>query len=321
MADMRYRRLGNSGLPVSVVGIGCNNFGRKVDAAGTRAVVDAAIDHGITLFDTADVYGNQGGSEEFLGAALKASGRRDDVLIATKFGGNMNGTNGPDWGARGSRRYIARAAEASLRRLDTDYIDLYQIHQPDALTPIEETLSALDDLIRAGKVRYLGSSNFAGWQVADAAWVARTVHLTPFVSAQNEYSLLNRAVEADLVPACERFGVGLLPYFPLASGLLTGKYRRDSQPPPGSRLAGDLWARRHADAPWDVIERLERYALERSLSILDVAIGGLAAKPTVASVIAGATTPDQVRANATAANWTPSPEDLAHLDTITKGHP
>jgi aryl-alcohol dehydrogenase-like predicted oxidoreductase len=189
------------------------------------------------------------------------------------------------------------------------------------LTPIEETLSALDDLIRAGKVRYLGSSNFAGWQVADAAWVARTAHLTPFVSAQNEYSLLNRAVETDLVPACERFGVGMLPYFPLASGLLTGKYRRDSPPPPGSRLAGDLWARRHADAPWDVIERLERYARERSLSILDVAIGGLAAKPTVASVIAGATTPDQVRANATAASWTPSPEDLAQLDTITKGHP
>jgi aryl-alcohol dehydrogenase-like predicted oxidoreductase len=321
MADMRYRRLGNSGLPVSVVGIGCNNFGRKVDAAGTRAVVDAAIDHGITLFDTADVYGNQGGSEEFLGAALKASGRRDDVLIATKFGGNMNGTNGPDWGARGSRRYIVRAVEASLRRLDTDYIDLYQMHQPDALTPIEETLSALDDLIRAGKVRYPGSSNFAGWRVADAAWVARTAHLTPFVSAQNEYSLLNRAVETDLVPACERFGVGLLPYFPLASGLLTGKYRRDSPPPPGSRLAGDLWARRHADAPWDVIEQLERYARERSLSILDVAIGGLAGKPSVASVIAGATTPDQVRANATAANWTPSPEDLAQLDTITKDHP
>jgi aryl-alcohol dehydrogenase-like predicted oxidoreductase len=321
MADMRYRRLGTSGLTVSVVGIGCNNFGRKVDAAGTRAVVDAAIDHGITLFDTADVYGNQGGSEEFLGAALKASGRRDDVLIATKFGGNMNGTNGPDWGARGSRRYIVRAVEASLRRLATHYIDLYQIHQPDALTPIEETLSALDDLIRAGKVRYVGSSNFAGWRAADAAWVARTAHLTPFVSAQNEYSLLNRAVEADLVPACERFGVGLLPYFPLASGLLTGKYRRDSPPPPGSRLAGDLWARRHADAPWDVIEQLERYARERSLSILDVAIGGLAAKPTVASVIAGATTPDQVRANATAGNWTPSPEDLAQLDTITKDHP
>jgi aryl-alcohol dehydrogenase-like predicted oxidoreductase len=320
MADMRYRRLGNSGLPVSVVGIGCNNFGRKVDAAGTRAVVDAAIDHGITLFDTADVYGNQGGSEEFLGTALKASGRRDDVLIATKFGGNMNGTNGLDWGARGSRRYIVRAVEASLRRLDTDYIDLYQMHQPDALTPIEETLSVLDDLVRAGKVRYLGSSNFAGWQVADAAWVARTAHLTPFVSAQNEYSLLKRAVEADLVPACERFGVGVLPYYPLASGLLTGKYRRDSPPPPGSRLAGDLWARRHADAPWDVIERLERYARERSLSILDVAIGGLAVRPAVASVIAGATTPDQVRANAAAGSWSPSPEDLAELDAITKSY-
>jgi aryl-alcohol dehydrogenase-like predicted oxidoreductase len=291
---------------------------RKVDAVGTTAVVNAAVDHGITLFDTADVYGNQGGSEEFLGAALKASGRRDDVIIATKFGGNMNGTNGTDWGARGSRRYIVRAVEASLRRLDTDYIDLYQMHQPDALTPIEETLSALDDLVRSGKVRYLGSSNFAGWQIADAAWIAQTARLTPFVSAQNEYSLVHRGTEAEVIPACERFGVGQLPYFPLASGLLTGKYRRDSPPPPGSRLAGDLWARRHADAPWDLIERLERYARDRSLTILDVAIGGLAAKPAVTSVIAGATTPDQVRANAAAGGWTPSAEDLAELDAITK---
>jgi aryl-alcohol dehydrogenase-like predicted oxidoreductase len=318
MADMRYRRLGTSGLSVSVVGIGCNTFARKVDAAGTTAVVNAAVDHGITLFDTADVYGNQGGSEEFLGAALKASGRRDDVIIATKFGGNMNGTNGTDWGARGSRRYIVRAVEASLRRLDTDYIDLYQMHQPDALTPIEETLSALDDLVRSGKVRYLGSSNFGGWQIADAAWIAQTARLTPFVSAQNEYSLVHRGAEAEVIPACERFGVGQLPYFPLASGLLTGKYRRDSPPPPGSRLADDLWARRHADAPWDLIERLERYARDRSLTILDVAIGGLAAKPAVTSVIAGATTPDQVRANAAAGSWTPSAEDLAELDAITK---
>ncbi len=320
MADMRYRRLGNSGLPVSVVGIGCNNFGRKVDAAGTRAVVDAAIDHGITLFDTADVYGNQGLSEEYLGAALKASGRRNDVVIATKFGSNMNGTNGPDWHARGSRRYVIRAVEASLRRLDTDYIDLYQMHQPDPMTPIEETLSALHDLVRAGKVRYLGSSNFAGWQVADAAWVARTAQVTPFVSAQNEYSWLHRAAEADLLPACERFGVGLLPYFPLSRGLLTGKYRRSSPPPPGSRLAGDLWARQHADAPWDVIERLEDYARERSATILDVAIGGLAAKSGVASVIAGATTPDQVRANAAAGTWVPTVDELADLDAITKSH-
>src|SRR5258705_4265884 len=181
MADMRYRRLGTSGLSVSVVGIGCNTFARKVDAAGTTAVVNAAVDHGITLFDTADVYGNQGGSEEFLGAALKASGRRDDVIIATKFGSNMNGTNGTDWGARGSRRYIVRAVEASLRRLDTDYIDLYQLHQPDPLTPIEETLSALDDLVRAGKVRYLGSSHFARWQVADAALYAPTAHVAPVI--------------------------------------------------------------------------------------------------------------------------------------------
>jgi aryl-alcohol dehydrogenase-like predicted oxidoreductase len=318
MADMRYRRLGNSGLPVSVVGIGCNNFGRKVDAAGTRAVVYAAIDHGITLFDTADVYGNQGGSEEFLGAALKASGRRGDVIIATKFGNNMNGGNGSDWGARGSRRYVVRAVEASLRRLETDYLDLYQMHTPDPLTPIEETLSALDDLVRAGKVRYLGSSNFAGWQVADADWHARTAHLTPFVSAQNEYSWVNRAAETELIPACDQFGLGLLPFFPLAHGLLTGKYHRDSPPPPGSRLASDLWAAGHAEAPWNLIERLEQFARERSVTLLEVAIGGLAAKSAVASVIAGATTPDQVRANASASNWAPSPEDRTELDAITK---
>ncbi len=241
--DMSYRRLGNSGLAVSVVGIGCNNFGRKLDQAGTRAVVDAAIDCGITLFDTADVYGDpHGASEELLGAALKANGRRPDVIVATKFGSPMGGTNGPDWDARGSRHYITRAVEASLRRLGTDHIDLYQIHQPDPKTPAAETLSALDDLIRAGKVRYVGSSNYSGWQVADAAWTARTAGTTPFVSAQNEYSLLERRIEADLVPACAQYGVGLLPYFPLANGLLTGKYRRDVARPvcrlPGSGAMG-----------------------------------------------------------------------------------
>lgn len=311
---MRYRRLGSSGLAVSVVGLGCNNFGRTVDERTTRAIVDAAIDCGITLFDTADSYGRpRGTGEQFLGAALRANGQRENVIVATKFGSDVEGLNGPDWGARGGRRYVLRAVEASLRRLGTDYIDLYQLHRPDPHTPIEETLSALDDLVRQGKVRYIGSSNFAGWQVADAAWVARTAHLTPFISAQNEYSWLRRDAEAELIPACQRFGVGLLPYFPLANGLLTGKYRRGEPPPPGSRLATSGLD----NVPWNVVERIEAYAKERSLSMLEVAIGGLAAKPAVVSVIAGATSPDQVRANAAAGAWVPSAEDLAELDAIT----
>jgi aryl-alcohol dehydrogenase-like predicted oxidoreductase len=300
------------------VGLGCNNFGRRVGAEASRAVLVAALDAGITLWDTADVYGDpHGASEELIGAALAATGRRGDVILATKFGGPMEGGNGPDWGARGSRRYLRRAVEASLRRLQTDYLDLYQLHAPDPATPIEETLSTLDDLVRAGLVRYAGSSNFAGWQVADAAWVARTARLTPFISAQNEYSLLHREVEAELVPACQQFDVGLLPYFPLASGLLTGKYRRDQAPPAGSRLSGDAWAARLADAPWAVLEGLDRYARERGVSMVDVAIGGLAAQPAVASVIAGATTPEQVRQNVATLAWQPSTEDLAALDAIT----
>lgn len=317
MGEMRYRRLGESGLMVSVVGLGCNNVGARIDAERTREVVHAALDEGVTLLDTADVYGERGRSEEYLGAALK--GHRDEVILATKFGGDMAGGNGPDWGARGARRYLVRAVEASLRRLDTDWIDLYQMHVPDPGTPIEETLSALDDLVRAGKVRYLGHSNFAGWQVADAAWTARTHHLTPFVSAQNHYNLLRREAEAELVPACRRFGLGLLPYFPLASGLLTGKYRRGDPPPAGARLAAERFATRLAEAPWDTIEALERYAAERGIAPLDVAIGGLAAQPTVASVIAGATTAEQVRANVAAAAWQPSADDLATLDQLTRG--
>ncbi|MFY1673291.1 aldo/keto reductase [Plantactinospora sp. WMMB334] len=314
---MNYRRLGDSGLVVSVVGIGCNNFGRKVDAAGTRAVVDAALDAGINFFDTADIYGEpHGGSEELLGAALR--GRRDDVVLASKFGMSMSGMNGPDHGARGARRYVVRAVEASLRRLGTDHLDLYQMHEPDPGTPIEETLSALDDLVRAGTVRYLGNSNFTGWQIADAAWTARTRGLTPFVSAQNQYSLLHRDVEAEVVPAAEHFGLGLLPFFPLADGLLTGKYKRGAEPPSDSRLAGSSprYAARLASAPWDTIEALEKYAAERGLSLLEVAIGGLAAQPAVTSVIAGATTPDQVRANARAGQWQPAPDDLAALRAI-----
>jgi aryl-alcohol dehydrogenase-like predicted oxidoreductase len=311
---MRFRRLGMSGLAVSVVGVGCNNFGRRLDERGTAEVVGAALDAGINLFDTADVYGDpRGRSEELLGAAL--GNRRDDVVIATKFGNDMDGVNGPDWGARGSRRYIHRAVEASLRRLGTDYIDLYQIHRPDPQTPISETLDALDDLVRAGKVRYLGSSNFTGWQVADAAWTAESRDRTPLVSAQNWYSLLNRSVEAEVVPACLRFGAGVLPYFPLANGLLTGKYRRGEPAPPGTRLSAA--ANTLANAPWDVIEALSEYAEKRGLTLLDVAIGGLAAQPAVTSVIAGATKAEQVRANVAAAEWQPSTSDLAELDEIT----
>jgi aryl-alcohol dehydrogenase-like predicted oxidoreductase len=316
MPDMRFRRLGNSGLAVSVVGLGCNNFGRRIDAARVDEVVHAALDLGINLFDTADSYGDPARtSEELLGRAL--GNRRDEAVIATKFGSDLSGRNGPDWGARGSRRYIQRAVEASLRRLGTDHIDLYQIHVPDPDTPIAETLDALNDLIRAGKVRYLGSSNFAGWQVVDAAWTAQTRNLAPFVSAQNEYSLLDRSIEAELVPACQRFGVGLLPYFPLASGLLTGKYRRGEPAPPGTRLSHNRFQPVLTGAPWDTIDKLEEYAAKRDRTLLDVAIGGLAAQPAVASVIAGATSADQARANVAAGGWVPSADDLAELNAIT----
>ncbi|WP_210406308.1 aldo/keto reductase [Micromonospora sp. MH33] len=316
VTEMTYRRLGDSGLVVSVVGIGCNNFGRKLDLDGTRAVVDAALDAGINFFDTADIYGEpQGGSEELLGQALK--GRRDDVVVATKFGMDMHGLNGPDHGARGARRYIARAVEASLRRLDTDHIDLYQMHEPDPGTPIDETLAALDDLVTAGKVRYLGNSNFAGWQIADADWTASSQGRARFISAQNHYSLLERSVEAEVIPACERFGLGMLPFFPLANGLLTGKYKRNEAPPAGSRLSGGgRYAQRLAAADWDTIEAIEAYAAKRGVSMLQVAIGGLAARPAVTSVIAGATTPEQVRANAEAGTWQPTDEDLDALDAL-----
>jgi aryl-alcohol dehydrogenase-like predicted oxidoreductase len=311
---VRYRQLGRSGLTVSVVGLGCNNLGRSLDVAGTRKVVDAALDAGITLFDVADTYGgHRGESEEILGEVLE--GHRDDVVLATKFGMDMRGANGPDWGARGSRRYVRRAVEASLRRLRTDHLDLYQYHQPDGVTPIEETLAALDELVRAGKVRYVGSSNFAGWQVAQADHVAAGIGAERFVSAQNEYSLLDRRAEAELVPACAAYGVGVLPFFPLANGLLTGKYARDVPPPAGTRL-GDRKRELHASAPWDVLDRLGRYAADRGLKMIDVAVGGLAAQPAVASVIAGATSPDQVRDNARAGGWTPTADDLAELDEI-----
>ena len=313
---MQFRRLGSSGLVVSVVGLGTNNLGMKLDADDSRAVVHAALDAGITLFDTADSYG---ASEERLGALL--DGRRDDVVLATKFGSDVRPRgldNGADWGARGSRRYVLRAVEASLRRLRTDWIDLYQMHRPDPATPVEETLAALDDLVRAGKVRYVGSSNFAGWQVADAEWTARSRGLGRFVSAQNEYSWLSRGIESTLVPALAHYGIGLLPYFPLASGLLTGKYRRGQAPPPGSRIAA--WGRESVltDEMFDVVEGLSAFANARGASLLDVAIGGLAAQPCVSSVIAGATTPAQIAANVAAGQWRPSAEDRVELDELTR---
>jgi aryl-alcohol dehydrogenase-like predicted oxidoreductase len=314
MTSMRHRRLGDSGLMVSVVGLGCNNFGRKLDAAQTAAVVHAAIDAGITLFDTADIYGDpRGTSEMFVGEALK--GARDEVVLATKFGMDMGTT---DWGARGARRYIMRAVEDSLRRLQTDYIDLYQYHAPDGVTPVEETLRALDDLVRQGKVRYIGSSKFAGWQVTDADWTAKAHGQSRFVSTQEHYNWLHRAPEEELLPACEHAGVGLLPFFPLESGLLTGVYRRDQAPPPGTRLSGDRYKSWLDRADWDTLEALEAYAQQNGITVLDIAIGGLAAQPAVSSVIAGATTPDQVRANVRAGQWTPTADQLAQLRQITQ---
>ncbi len=314
---MTYRRLGTSGLTVSTAGLGCNNLGRPnsitADPAAATAVVRAALDAGITFFDTADVYGAPcGRSEELLGAALGAE--RENVVIATKFGMDARGANGRDFGARGSRRYIRQAVEASLRRLNTNWIDLYQLHEPDAETPLEETLAALDDLVRAGKVRYLGHSNFAGWQLADAAWTAQSASRTPFISAQNHYSLLHRDAERDLIPAAHAFGVGVLPFFPLANGLLTGKYTRDHTPD-DSRLKKFKPALLES-APWAALGKLQAFADERGIGMVDVAVGWLLAQPQVASVIAGATRPEQVTANAAATSWQPTDEDLAAIDEI-----
>lgn len=313
MAAMRYRPVGTSGLVVSVVGLGCNNFGSRIGLDAARVVVEAALDAGVTLFDTADMYGGGGGSESILGELLE--GRRDDVVLATKFGFRVEAEpNGADWEARGSRRYIRRAVEASLRRLRTDWIDLYQYHQPDGITPAAETLAALDELVHEGKVRYIGSSNFAAWQVVEAEYLARGAGGTRFISAQNEYSLLERGVESELVPACLGCGVGLLPYFPLSSGRLTGKYRRGAPMPAGARLTDRAIS--ITDEEHDRIEALERFAGECGLSLLTVAVGGLAAQPAVASVIAGATSAEQVRANVAAGEWQPSAADLAALDDV-----
>jgi aryl-alcohol dehydrogenase-like predicted oxidoreductase len=309
---MSYRQLGNSGLTVSAVGLGCNNFAGRMPDDDVPKVVDAALDHGITLFDTSDTY-SIGGSETLLGKAL--AGKRDQAIVATKFGKDMRGANGPDWGVRGSRRYVRIAVENSLRRLNTDWIDLYQMHDPDPHTPIEETLGVLSDLVTEGKVRYIGSSNYAGWQVVDADWAAHAEGLVPFISAQNEYSWLKRGIESELVPALQHTGQGLLPFFPLASGLLTGKYRRGESAPEGTRLA--KLPQRLAEADFDKIEALEKFAADRDITLLQVAIGGLAAMPAVTSVIAGATKVEQIESNVAAGNWQPTADDLSELATIT----
>ena len=308
MSSLPTRPLGDCGLQVSVVGLGCNNFGRRLDLDGTRAVVDAALADGVTFLDTADIYGGQGASEKLLGQVLE--GRRDEVVLATKFGMDMGDGKGP----RGSRGYILQAIEASLRRLRTEVIDVYWYHQPDGVTPIDETLETLDGLVQAGKVRAIGASNFSAEQIEEADTVARERGLTRFAAIQNEYSLLVREAEEEVLPACERRGLGFVPYFPLASGLLTGKYRRGAAAPSGTRLsARDQVA---SDEQFDLVEALERYGEERGVSLLEVAIGALLARPAVSSVIAGATKPEQVRANAAAGRWTPSEDDLAALDSL-----
>jgi aryl-alcohol dehydrogenase-like predicted oxidoreductase len=307
---MDFTRLGSSGLVVSRLGLGCNNFAwNRLSKADSIPVLRGAMDAGVTLFDTSDSYGD---SEIAVGEALE--GHRDEVVIATKFGSDLKGALGPDWGARGSRRYIRKAVERSLQRLRTDHIDLYQLHRPDPLTPIQETLTALTELVQEGKIRYVGSSNLAGWQVADAEWTARTHQLERFISAQNNYNLLEREIEADVVPACEAFGIGILPYFPLASGLLTGKYTRGEPAPKGTRYGE--WGLQAGDDRFDVVDTLQDFAAKRGVEILDVAMGGLAAQPSVASVIAGATSVAQVRRNADAVAWQPTADDLRELDQV-----
>jgi aryl-alcohol dehydrogenase-like predicted oxidoreductase len=308
MGELPTRPLGNSGLEVSVVGLGANNFGRRVDLGGTRAVIDAALEHGVTFIDTADIYGGSGASEELLGQALQ--GRRDQFVLATKFGMDMGDGRGP----RGSRGYVRQAVEASLRRLRTDVIDYYWYHQPDGVTPVQETLEALNELVQSGKVRAIGASNFSAQQLEEADRVADGGSLTPFSAVQNEYSLLVRDAERDVLPACERLGIGFIPYFPLASGLLTGKYRRGQDAPPGTRLAAR--DRVASDEQFDLLDALEDYARKRGVSLLQVAIGALLYRRPVVSVIAGATRPEQVAANSAAASWEPSDEDMAALGGV-----
>ena len=314
---MEYRSLGRSGLRVSTVGLGCNNFGRQKTLTGTQegtnAVIDAAIEAGVTLFDTADIYGSERGlSETLMGVALQ--GKRDQIVLATKFGMDMQGANGPDWGARGSRRYIRLAVEASLRRLQTDWIDLYQLHQPDPLTPIGETIAALDELIAEGKVRYIGHSNLSGWQIADAEYQAQLANHPRFISAQNESSLLVRGVEAEVLPAVNNYGLGFLPFFPLANGLLTGKFTREGGPADSRVMA--IRPHVHEEAPWDALEAYAAFCTDRGLTMLEATFGWLLAQPGLTSVIAGTTKPEQVAQNAAAGSTVLSAEDVQAISAL-----
>ena len=311
---MEYRNLGSSGLRVSLVGLGCNNFGMRLDLEQTRAVVDRAFDLGITLFDTADMYGGRGGSETQLGKIL--GHRRKDIVLASKFGMAMS-DDGTKIGA--SRRYIMSAVEDSLRRLKTDWIDLYQLHQPDPLTPLDETMQALDDLVTQGKIRYIGCSNLPSWQVVESQWVSKSMGLNRFVSCQDEYNILNRNVEAELIPAMQKYGCGLLPYFPLASGLLTGKYKR-TEMPEGARLTDmPTFANRIylTDENFDIVDNLNKFAKKTGHSILELAFGWMASRPTTASIIAGATKPEQIEANVAAVNWVLSQSEIDEVDKIS----
>ena len=312
---MQYRNLGSTGLKVSLVGIGCNNFGRRCDVQATAEVVNTALDLGINFFDTADVYGPGGLSEAYLGQAISGLDRTK-IVIASKFAnpmaeGNLN---------RGaSRRYIIRAVEDSLKRLGTEYLDLYQQHIPDPATPIEETLRALDDLVRSGKVRYIGHSNFSGWQISDAEWTAKSAGLNRFATAQNLYNLLDRRLEREVIPACKHYGIGILPYFPLASGMLTGKYHRGEPPAQGTRLSawGERGAAALSDANFDVVEKLSAYAASKGKSLLELAFSWLASNPVVSSVIAGATSPLQVKSNAAAADWQLSDVEMTEVNELS----
>ena len=311
---MEYRNLGSSGLRVSLVGLGCNNFGMRLDLEQTRAVVDRAFDLGITLFDTADMYGGRGGSETQLGKIL--GHRRKDIVLASKFGMAMS-DDGTKIGA--SRRYIMSAVEDSLRRLKTDWIDLYQLHQPDPLTPLDETIQALDDLVTQGKIRYIGCSNLPSWQVVESQWISKSMGLNRFVSCQDEYNILNRNVEAELIPAMQKYGCGLLPYFPLASGLLTGKYKR-TEMPEGARLTDmPTFANRIylTDENFDIVDNLNKFAKKTGHSILELAFGWMASRPTTASIIAGATKPEQIEANVAAVNWVLSQSEIDEVDKIS----
>jgi len=311
---LQQRNLGRSGLIVSAVGLGCNNFGGRSDYAATRAVVHKALDLGVTFFDTSDTYGGQGGSEEYLGRAL--AGRRNEIVLASKFARPMD-SEGKLQGA--SRRYIMSAVEASLKRLNTDYLDLYQQHIADPKTPIEETLRALDDLVRQGKVRYIGCSTLSPWQVVEAQWVSTHFGLARYASCQERYSLLDRDLDRELMPVIEAYGVGLIPFSPLADGLLTGKYRRNAPMPAGSRLTTTPRAaeRRLIERNWTIVERLADFCEARGHSLLELALSWLLHRPAVAGVIAGATSPDQVEANIRAANWVLSREDMDEIDRLT----